>query len=107
MVPAAAGPEEPVTVAHIVVEAADIRHAPDLVGKPMASGLGLFYFLPGSLWFLLATATWASLSSWLWGGKHLRQTGAWHCSCWHDWLSNVPITSLGTAPSGVGGMLAG
>lgn len=32
VVPAAAGPEEPVTVAHIVVEAADIRHAPDLVG---------------------------------------------------------------------------
>ncbi|XP_069343152.1 transcription factor E4F1 isoform X4 [Eulemur rufifrons] len=36
VVPAAAGPEEPITVAHIVVEAAslatDIGHAPDLVG---------------------------------------------------------------------------
>uniref|UniRef100_G1TMM1 Transcription factor E4F1 n=1 Tax=Oryctolagus cuniculus TaxID=9986 RepID=G1TMM1_RABIT len=36
VVPAATGPEEPITVAHIVVEAAslagDIRHAPDLVG---------------------------------------------------------------------------
>ncbi|XP_058536798.1 transcription factor E4F1 isoform X2 [Ochotona princeps] len=32
VVPAAAGPEEPITVAHIVVEAADIRHAPNLVG---------------------------------------------------------------------------
>lgn len=34
-----AGPEEPITVAHIVVEAtspaADINHAPDLVGKPI------------------------------------------------------------------------
>lgn len=38
--PAAAGPEEPITVAHIVVEAAslaaDVSHAPDLVGKPAA-----------------------------------------------------------------------
>ncbi|KAG3258991.1 transcription factor E4F1 isoform X8 [Ictidomys tridecemlineatus] len=37
VVPAAAGPEEPITVAHIVVEAAslaaDISHAPDLVGS--------------------------------------------------------------------------
>uniref|UniRef100_A0A8C5VM68 E4F transcription factor 1 n=1 Tax=Microcebus murinus TaxID=30608 RepID=A0A8C5VM68_MICMU len=36
VLPAAAGPEEPITVAHIVVEAAslaaDIGHAPDLVG---------------------------------------------------------------------------
>lgn len=37
VVPTAAGPEEPITVAHIVVEAAslaaDISHAPDLVGS--------------------------------------------------------------------------
>ncbi|KAL0617251.1 Transcription factor E4F1 [Plecturocebus cupreus] len=37
VVPAAPGPEEPITVAHIVVEtaslAADISHAPDLVGS--------------------------------------------------------------------------
>ncbi|KAB1251896.1 Transcription factor E4F1 [Camelus dromedarius] len=37
VVPAAAGPEEPITVAHIVVEAAaltaDISHTPDIVGE--------------------------------------------------------------------------
>lgn len=44
MVPTAAegGPEEPITVAHIVVEATslaeDISHAPDLVGKPAGHG---------------------------------------------------------------------
>ena len=37
--PGAAGSEEPITVAHIVVEAAalagDINHSPDIVGKPV------------------------------------------------------------------------
>lgn len=41
VVPAVADPEEPITVAHIVVETAalttDISHTPDIVGKPARS----------------------------------------------------------------------
>ncbi|XP_053412487.1 transcription factor E4F1 isoform X4 [Nycticebus coucang] len=44
VVPVATGPEDPITVAHIVVEAAslaaDIGHAPDLIGKPGMAMVG-------------------------------------------------------------------